>query len=378
LKDYLPFGKPNFSDREIAAVSRTLQSGWIGMGPETLAFEDELASYIDAPHVVTVNSCTSGLLIALRLADVQPGDEIVCPSLTWCSTAAVALYLGARPVFCEVRPETLCVTPDTVSRALTPRTRAVMAVHFGGHAADITALRRVLPPEVAIIEDAAHAFGSRYPDGKRVGASGNLCCFSFYANKTLSTGEGGAVALFDADKAEQIRSLRHMGLSVDAWKRYTNPKTVMNFNISQLGYKANYTDLQAAIGRVQLARQAEFSTRRDAVARVYADGLTGLPLILQEGCLHANHSRHLFTAVLTKDSRLSRDQLLVALRERNIGATIHYEPLHLMPLFHIAGQAQSLPVTEHIASNIITLPIGACVSTSEAKEVVKVIRKLLG
>ena len=189
MRPYLAFGKPSFSDREIDAVARVLRSGWVGMGPETLAFESELAAAIGAPHIVTTSSCTSAMLVSLKALGIGPGDEVVCPSLTWCSTANAAIYLGATPVLCDVDPQTLCVHPETVLSVLTPRTRALMVVHFGGLAADVEALRSALPPAVAIVEDAAHAFGSRYADGSAVGASGNPVCFSFYANKTLSTGK---------------------------------------------------------------------------------------------------------------------------------------------------------------------------------------------
>lgn len=377
VKDYLPFGKPDFTDSEIEAVTRVMRTGWVGMGPETIAFEQDLARYLGVPHVVTVNSCTSGLLISLRLAGIKPGDEVICPSLTWCSTANVALHLGAKVVFCDIDPETLCLTPESVSKVLTTRTRAVMAVHFGGYAIDIVGLRRALPPNITIIEDAAHAFGSQYTDGRMVGASGNFCCFSFYANKVLSTGEGGAVALFDAEMAEKIRSLRQHGLPVDAWKRFTHPKTIVNYNLMQLGYKANYTDLQAAIGRVQLARQKEFILRREEVARIYYEGLSGLPLVFQKDATSPSHSKHLFVVILDGTSRLNRDELLVALRERMIGATIHYEPLHLMPLFHRDTEPPSLPYTEYVAQNIMTLPIGASVTLEQAREVVVHIRDLL-
>jgi dTDP-4-amino-4,6-dideoxygalactose transaminase len=377
MSAYLPFGKPDFSDREIEAVARVLRSGWVGMGPETLAFERELAVALGVPHVVTTSSCTSAMLIALKALGIGPGDEVICPSLTWCSTANAALYLGATPVFCDVDPRTLCIGPDEVLRALTPRTRAVMVVHFGGLAAPVEALRRVLPPTVAILEDAAHAFGSRHPDGRPVGASGNAVCFSFYANKTLSTGEGGAVAVFDEAIADQVRSLRQHGLPVDAWKRFTHPEIVMNANLTQLGFKANYTDLQAAIGRVQLARQEEFGRTRLAAAQAYAAGLAGLPLRLQQGVTDPAHSRHLFIVVLEDRARVSRDALLAELRRRNIGATIHYEPLHLMPLY-LRGEAPArLPQTERIAANILTLPIGASVRVDQANAVVAAIREIL-
>ena len=165
---------------------------------------------------------------------------------------------------------------------------------------------------------------------------------------------------------------------MDAWKRFTHPRTILNADLTQLGYKANYTDLQASIGRVQLARQAEFAERRARVAAIYRDGLAGLPLSFQRDCVHAHHSRHLFVIVLADGARMDRDQLLVALRARNLGATIHYEPLHLMPLYNGAAVPPGLPQTERIARNIITLPIGACVTPEDAREVVAAMRELLG
>jgi perosamine synthetase len=271
----------------------------------------------------------------------------------------------------------MSVTAETVLPALTPRTRAVMAVHFGGLAVDVSALRRALPDHVAIVEDAAHAFGSRYADGRRVGASGNLCCFSFYANKALSTGEGGAIALDDAEGAQRLRSLRQHGLTVDAWKRFTNPEKVVNADLTELGYKANFTDLQASIGRVQLARQEEFGATRAAVAQIYRDGLAGLPLHLQADCTHPAHSRHLFVIVLDDSAPMDRDQLLRSLRERRLGATIHYEPLHTMPLYRRERSAAPLVHTDYIVRNIATLPIGACVTPDDAREVVEAMHELL-
>ncbi len=377
MRDYLPFGKPNFSEREVAAVSRVLRSGWVGMGPETLAFEHELEQHIGVPHVVTVNSCTSALLMSLRLLGIGPGDEVICPSLTWCSTANAALYLGAKPVFCDVDAHTLCITPETVQAVLTTRTKAVIAVHFGGLAADVTALRNSLPAHVAVVEDAAHAFGSRYADGQRVGASGNLVCFSFYANKTLSTGEGGAIALTDAAHADRLRSLRQHGLAVDAWKRFSHPETVVHADLNELGYKANYTDLQACIGRVQLARQGEFAAARAAVGQIYRQGLAGLPLRLQADCTAASHSQHLFVVVLDEAASIDRHQLLTALRERRLGATVHYEPLHLMPLYRQGQAPVRLPNTEHIGERIVTLPIGACVTPQDAQDVLDAMHEVL-
>ncbi len=377
---YLAFGRPNFSVAEEEAVIRVLRSGWVGMGSETVAFEAELAAFIGVPHVVTVDSCTSALFLSLLANGIRPGDEVICPSLTWCSTANAALYIGAKPVFCDVDSKTLCVSPESVVAKLTPRTRAVMIVHYGGYAADIDAIRAVLPEGVAIVEDAAHALGSRFANGHRVGASGNLSCFSFYANKNLSTAEGGAIALADREMAERLQSLRQHALPINAWMRYTHSKSLLlSPALMELGYKANFTDLQAAIGRVQLKRQQEFFEIRLALARLYREGLTDLtpPLDFQEGCTHSGHARHLFVVCLPEAGRRKRDEVVVAMRDRNLGVAIHYAPLHLMPLYCAEGAPPELPNTERICRNIMTLPIGANMDPQDAEEVVQALREIL-
>jgi perosamine synthetase len=364
---YLPFGQPQFGDDEIAAVTRVLRSGWIGMGPETIAFEGELAQVVEAPHVVTVSSCTAAMSLCLRLLGIGAGDEVICPSLTWCSTANAALYQGAQPVFCDVDPANFCTTPETVLPLITPRTKAVMVVHFGGQAVDVTSLRAALPPRIAIVEDAAHAFGARYPDDRPVGSSGNLVCFSFYANKNLSTGEGGAIALFDSALADRLRSLRQHALPIDAWKRFTHAQTVLlSQQLTELGYKANYTDLQAALGRVQLRRLPDMQTHRRQLAERYLQRLQPIKdrLVPQAGLAGAAHALHLFPVRIVPEGPRQRDDLLVELRQRNIGATIHYAPLHLMPLYR-GGRAPGLPVTETLGRQIITLPISASMQLAD-------------
>ena len=371
--EYLPFGKPNFSEDEIAAVTRVLRSGWVGMGPETLEFEKELGVFVGAPHVVTTNSCTSALFLSLLAQGVGPGDEVICPSLTWCSTANAAMHLGARPVFCDVDPDTLCVSAETIGAKLSPRTKAVVIVHLGGLAVDPGPIRAALPARVAIVEDAAHALGARYADGRPVGSSGNLTCFSFYANKNLSTGEGGAVALSDEETAARLRSLRQNAMPSDAWKRYSHSKSLLSFALAELGYKMNYTDLQAAIGRVQLRRQPEFHARRMKIADRYHEKLQPMipGLRFQRNLHDADHARHLYLILLPRTGfPVSRDRLLLALRNRNIGASIHYPLLHRMPLYGGADQP-TLPETESIGARILTLPISASMSLADADTVVE-------
>jgi dTDP-4-amino-4,6-dideoxygalactose transaminase len=370
--DFLPFGRPNFSDEEIDAVARVLRSGWIGTGAEVQAFEQELAEYVGAPHVVALDSCTSALHLSLAALGVGPGDEVICPSLTWCSSANAALYLGADAVFCDVDPNTLCLTAETIASKLSPRTKAVVAVHFGGLAIDPTPIRDMLPEDVHVVEDAAHALGAKYPDGASVGSSGRPTCFSFYANKNLSTADGGAVALADGKMVEALRCLQQHGQSADAWRRYTDSKNLLITDVMRLGFKANYTDLHAAIGRVQLRRLPQLQQRRREVAECYARRLSSAELGLQwqQNVFDVSHALHL-AVVLLPVERLaaSRDEIVVELRQRNIGATIHYTPLHSMPFYEQKYGQCKLPITEDIGRRIMTLPISSSMTTQDAEYV---------
>lgn len=368
--EFLPFGRPDFGPEEEAAILGVLRKGWIGMGPETIAFEQELAQELKVPHVVTVNSCTSALFLSLLVHGVRPGDEVIVPAMTWCSTANAAMFLGARPVICDVDPETMCATWEDVEARITPMTKAVIVVHYGGLTAETRRIREHLPAGVALIEDAAHAFGSFHPDGTKVGADGNLTCFSFYANKNLSTGEGGAVALKDDFLADRLKSLRLHALQSDAWKRFTN-KQVFDMGLTELGYKMNYTDLQACLGRVQLRRQPELAERRAAIVHKY---LRELPAILpdvrvQLGLGTAGHAAHLFVVKLPIERlSITRDELLLQMREQNVGAAIHYAPLHRMPLYNDPVPQGSLPRVESIADRILTLPISASMTLADAQD----------
>jgi len=377
--DYLPFGKPNFSDEEIDAVTGVLRSGWIGQGLECKAFEKELASFTSAEYVIGVNSCTSALFLSLKALGIGPGDDVVVPSLTWCSTANAVLYAGATPVFCDVDPESMLATPALIAQVLTPKTRAVIVVHYGGLTADIQAIQSALPRQVAVIEDAAHALGALYPDGSKVGSSGNLTCFSFYANKNLSMGDGGAIAVQDADLAEKLRLLSHQGLSSDAWKRFAHPMAALTPVIESLGYKMNLIDLLACIGRVQLARQGEFQQIRQSVAEYYRSALSALNvgILVQSGITDIAHAKHLFVIRLpVKQMDVSRNEILLELRSRNIGASIHYAPLHVMPFYRQYAQSP-LANTEQIMDEIMTLPIGASVNLEDARYVVEQLTDLL-
>lgn len=368
-ESYIPFGRPDFSDDEIAAVAAVLRSGWVGAGPEVAHFEHELAAATASPHVLALSSCTAALTLSLALAGVGPGDEVVCPSLTWFADANVIVHRGAVPVFCEIDPMTLNVTADSVLASLTKRTKAVIAVHFGGFAADVAAIRAALPDGVTLIEDAAHAFGGSYRDGSPVGGSGNLTCFSFYANKNLSTGEGGALALLDRSDAERCGWLRQQGVRHDAWGRQRISNGLGSPELVEPGYKMAMTDIAASIGRVQLRRQAEFAARRMGVAQRYVDVLSGLVsagrIQLQEGLLASDHARHLMAIQLVEPGwSTQRSDVVERLRALGVGASVPYSPMHREASY---GSRARLPITDDVASRLMMLPISASMSVDDAE-----------
>lgn len=378
--EYIAFGKPDYTDEEIEAVSRVMRSGWIGMGKEVEQFEAELAANTGAKQVVTTNSCTSALFLSLLVNDVKAGDEVIVPSLTWCSTANAVLYCGAKPVFCDVNENTLCAGTEEILDKLTPKTKAVIIVHYGGFAADVQQLRQALPPQVSIIEDAAHAFGAMYSNNVKVGNSGNLTCFSFYANKNISTGEGGAVALNNEAAAIRLKKLRQQGLLQSAWNRFTNPGATLYQEVETLGYNFNYIDLHACIGRVQLKRFNEMQQRRSETAQYFTNELNHLKanVRLQEKINHPQHAKHLYAVRLAvNEINITRNELVENLRKKNVGAGVHYMPLHLMDFYKKSCGALSLPVSEKIFNEILSLPLSASMQTEEVVKVIEVFRSVI-
>ncbi len=374
--EYIPFGKPNFSEHEIESVVKVLKSGWIGMGKEVIKFEQELGIFLNSQSVVTVDSCTSALFLSLLVSNIKQGDEVICPSLTWCSTANVALFLGAKVVFADIDKTSLNININSIKEKITKKTKAIIVVHYGGLSIDVKKLREVIPNNISIIEDAAHALGANYPDGSLVGSSENLTCFSFYANKNLSTAEGGAIAVTNTEQADRLKSLRQHGMPINAWKRFSNPKNKLYSQVTQLGYKMNYTDLHATIGRVQLKRQENFAIIRHNIAKKYYEDLKDLKpeIKFQTNITNKTHALHLFVIQLPIDKlKITRDEFLQKLRDKNIGASLHYMPLHLMSFYK---KNISLPNTEHVFERILTLPISASINDSETNYIIKEFKEI--
>jgi len=373
---FLPYCLPSIGDEEIAEVVDSLRSGWVTTGPKTKRFEDAFAEYAGARHAIAVNSCTAALHLSLAAHDIGPGDEVIVPTLTFCSTANVVEHLGAKPVLVDVDAHGL-VTAETIEDAITTRTRAILPVHYAGQAADLDPIlalgqRRGIP----IIEDAAHASGALYK-GRRIGTHGRAVCFSFYATKNMTTGEGGMITTNDDALAARLRLLALHGMSRDAWKRYTAAGSWF-YEVIEPGYKDNMTDLQASLGLHQLEKLDSFIERRRAMAARYTAALSDLEgLALPLELPHNRHTWHLFPVQLTN---CDRGDFIEALKARNIGASVHFIPVHRHPFYRerYGYTPAQFPVAEALYAGMVSLPLYPKMTPGDEQDVLHSVREILG
>lgn len=377
----LPFSRPSLGEDEIREVVEVLRSGWITSGPRVERFERDFAEYVGVEHAVSVTSCTAGLHLALLAHGIGPGAEVITTPMTWPATANVVEFVGARPVFVDVDPGTLQLTPQTVASALTPDSRAILPVHFAGQACDLDGLRAIAREhDLVLIEDAAHAVGTEYR-GRRIGAHGNTACFSFHPIKNITTAEGGMVTTDDADLAERLRLLRFHGVNRDAWSRYSG-KSSPRYETIFPGLKYNLTDVQAALGIHQLARLDAFIERRSELASLYLKGLGDVDGIRMrtpaEGT--TRHAWHLF--VLSLELELldcDRDAFMATLGELGIGTGLHFTAVHLhryyRERYHYAPG--DLPNAERASESVLSLPLFPEMKETDVARVCDAIRKVV-
>lgn len=371
-RDFLTFAPPSIGDEEIAEVVDTLRSGWITTGPKTARFEQEFARYLGAPGALAVNSCTAALHTALLTAGIGPGDEVITTPLTFAATANVIEHVRARPVFVDVDPETLQIDPDRLEAAVTPRTRAIIPVHFGGHPADLDAVDTVASRHgLLVVEDAAHALPARFR-GRLIGSRGNPVAFSFYATKNLTTGEGGMLTA-DPEFLERARIASLHGMSHDGWKRYAEGGHWF-YEVLLPGFKYNMSDIQAAMGLAQLAKLERHQARRRAVVRAYQAAFAGhdafeLPVERPE----VEHAWHLYVLRLQPGVlRIGRDRFIQELTQRKIGTSVHFIPLHLHPYYRDTyGYApDAYPVAQSNYERMLSLPLHPGLSEADVEDVV--------
>ena len=360
---FLPFARPEIGDAEIAEVVDTLRSGWLTTGPKAKRFEDDFSAYLgDASlHSLAVNSATAGLHLALEGLGIGPGDEVITTTHTFTATAEVARYLGADVRLVDIDPATLCIDAKAVEAAVGPKTRAIVPVHYGGLAADMPALLAIARRHgLAVVEDAAHALPATC-GGALIGTLGSdATVFSFYANKTITTGEGGMVVTRDDALARRMKTMRLHGMSRDAFDRFTSTVPSWYYEIVAPGFKYNLTDIAAALGIHQLRRAEEFQIRREEIAGHYARALDGLPLRLPPRPRPGDrHSWHLYAVRLEDAAPVSRNAFIESLFAAGIGCSVHYIPLHLQPYWRdrYGLSADDFPHSQRAFERLVSLPI---------------------
>jgi len=381
--EFLPFATPDISEAEIEAVVETLRSGWLTTGPNAAAFEKEFADSLgEGLQAVAVNSATAGLHLAVEALGIGPGDEVLVPTWTFTSTAEVVRYVGATPVLVDVDPRTLNIDYEAAARLVTKRTRAVMPVHFAGLPVPRDATRAFAQAHgLEVIEDAAHAFPVLDGD-KFIGDSDSAATvFSFYATKTITTGEGGMLLTRRPEIAARARVMRLHGISRDVFDRYTSTKPSWEYGVVAPGFKYNLTDMAAAIGRVQIKRAEEMRSARQRIADRYDEALGGLPLALPPRPEnHEAHSYHLYPVKVTEEAPLCRNEFIEEMAAAGVGTSVHFIPLHRHPYWRdtYGLRDADFPVATEAFRRVVSLPIFSAMTDLDVERVIRATRKALG
>ncbi len=378
--DFLVFGAPQILEDEIEEVVDSMRSGWLGTGPKVARFEDAFREYIGSTHAVAVNSCTAGLHLSMLVAGLKPGDEVITTPMTFCATVNSIIHAGATPVLVDCDRETQLIDPQRIEDAITPRTRAIVPVHFAGRACDMDAIMDIARRhDLIVIEDAAHAIETEYR-GRKIGTIGHLTAFSFYVTKNVVTGEGGMVTTNDADMADKIKMYALHGMSRDAWRRYSDAG-YKHYSVVFPGFKYNMMDIQAAIGIHQLARVEQNWVRRNQIWSLYNQAFADLPIDLPAPDEpDARHARHLYTIMVDKErTGMDRDEFMQRLYEMNIGTGVHYVGVHLHPYYreHFGYRPEDFPNATWISERTVSLPLGPKMSDADVEDVITAVRLLL-
>lgn len=376
---FVPFHRALIEEEEVNAVLDVLKSGWLTTGPRVKQFESAFARFTGASHAAAVSSCTAALHLALAAIGLKEGDEVILPTMTFASSGEVVLYFKARPVLVDCAEDSFHIDVSRVEEAITPHTRAIFPVHYSGYPCDMDPILDIARRHsLKVIEDAAHAFPSRYK-GKTVGTLGDITCFSFYATKTLTTGEGGMITTENPDYADRMRILSLHGISRDAWKRYS-AEGAWRYDIEALGYKYNLTDLQAAIGLTQLAKCESMRSRRAALANRYTMELSGLDAFVTPAIpANVENAWHLYVLRVNKSVlQLDRDQVIEELKQLGIGTSVHFIPLHLHSLYQdeCGYHSGQFPNAEKHFSCAISLPLFPGLKTAEQDRVIRALHDI--
>ncbi|MGH9517896.1 MAG: DegT/DnrJ/EryC1/StrS family aminotransferase [Terriglobales bacterium] len=377
----VPFHAAAMGEEEVRAVSEVIRSGWLTMGARTFEFERQFAAYVNAPYAIAVSSCTAGLHLCLEAVGVKPGDEVLVPTTTFTATAEVVTYLGARPVLVDIDARTLNLDMVDAARKITARTRVIIPVHFGGQPCDLAEIQDLADRhKLHVIEDAAHALPATYR-GKPIGSVSELTAFSFYATKTLSTGEGGMITTSNEDYARRLQIMRLHGISRDAWKRYSAEGS-WHYEVVEAGYKYNLTDMQSALGIVQLSKCDTMNQSRTGIAKHYIQEFSSVDALeLPEVLPDRTTSWHLYVLRLRLEQlRIDRAGFIRELADRGVSASVHFIPLHLQPFYQKAFDYKvgDFPVAEQEYQRCLSLPLYPTMTDEEVEQVIWAVRDVVG
>jgi len=377
---FLPFSLPSIGEDEIAEVVDSLRSGWITTGPKAQQFERDFAEYVGARFAVGLSSATAGLHLSLKAIDIGPGDEVITTPMTFVATVNMIVANGAVPVFADIDPHTLQISPEEVERKVTQKTRAILPVHFAGQPCDMDRIHEIADThDLRVIEDAAHAVGTEYR-GRRIGALSDLSVFSFHPIKNITTGEGGMVTTDNEELAETVRILKFHGITKDAWKRYDATGTP-HYDVLMPGFKYNLMDIQAALGIHQLKRVGDFNQRRKQMADRYNQAFSELEEIElpREVSYPHRHAWHLYV-IMVQPERLTidRDGFMKALKGENIGTGIHFTAVHLHRYYqdHFPYRRGDLPHAESVSDRILSLPLFPAMTDKDQEDVIRAVTEV--
>lgn len=382
MSDFIPFALPDIGEEEIAEVVDSLRSGWITTGPKTRRFEQEFAAFLGGDvEAVAVNSATAGLHLALEAIGIGPDDEVITTTHTFTATAEVIRYMGAHPILVDVDPRSMTIDPERVESAITPRTRAIIPVHYGGLACDMQRLAKIARSRnLLIVEDAAHALPTTC-GGRLIGTlDSDATVFSFYATKTLATGEGGMLVTRNPRIAQRARVMRLHGIDRDAFDRYVSKKPAWHYEVVAPGFKYNMTDVAASMGIHQLAKVRRFQARRAELAARYTSELRGLPVLTPRDADPGDtHAWHLYVIRLTAGAGIGRDAFIQRMAEQGVGCSVHYIPLHLHPYWRDTYRLrpEQFPHSQALFESAISLPIYTRMTDDDQSHVLDAVRRTL-
>jgi dTDP-4-amino-4,6-dideoxygalactose transaminase len=380
-KPFLVFGAPLLEDEEVDEVVDSMRNGWLGTGPKVQRFEQAMAAYKGVPFAMALNSCTAALHLSILAAGIGEGDEVITTPMTFCATVNAILHAGATPVLADIDPSTLNIDPSLIEAKITPRTKAILPVHFAGRSCDMDAIVGICHRHgLKLIEDCAHAIETEYK-GRKAGTFGDLGCFSFYVTKNVATGEGGMVVSSNEEMASRIKILGLHGMSKDAWKRFSD-EGFKHYQVVEAGFKYNMMDLQAAIGIHQLAKVERFWKRRREIWARYQEAFAASPVDLpspEEP--ETRHARHLFTIQVEKDrAGISRDAFLDHMTSQGIGVGVHYLALSEHPYYQetLGWRPEDTPRATRIGRSTVSLPISPKLTDEDVEDVVEAVRQGMG